>query len=194
MVFTKEEIDQAIEDEQLHENLYLKGILDFIKWTSAIATAALLWVGNALSSFTGLPQILAFLGLLFFIFSIGVAVITVKQVLTAWARKWDMATEASYVLRTWNPTALRKANELESRFGHLDPAEYFAEMTRVGESYPSADLVIKELEQLEPMIKALNAASPYSSPRKFSSWVSWHVSLLLVGLLLYVVAQAFGAF
>lgn len=193
-MFTKEERNQAIEDEQLYENLYLKGILDFIKWTSAIATAALLWVGNALSSFTGLPQILAFLGLLFFILSIGVAVITVRQVLIAWARKWNMVTEASYVLRTWDPTALRKANELENRFGHLDSTEYFAEMTRAGESYPSADLVIKELEQLEPLTKALNAASPYSSPRRFSIWVSWHVSLLLVGLVFYVAAQAFGTF
>jgi hypothetical protein len=132
--------------------------------------------------------------LLFFILSIGVAVITVWQVLTALERKWNIATEASYILRTWDPTALRKANELESRFGHLDPTEYFVEMTRAGESYPSADLVIKELQQLEALIKALNAANSYSSPRRFSTLVTCHVILLLVGLVFYVVAQACGAF
>jgi len=191
-MFTKREINQAIEDEQRTENEYFKGILDFVKWTSAIATAALLWVGNSVASFSGLPRVIAFVGLLFFILSIAIAIITIRQVLAAWARRWNVAQEASYLLQAWNPVALRKANELENKYGHMSPMEYFTEMTKAGESYPSAQLVIEELKQLEPLIKAIEANVPYTRQARFGTWVSVHVVLLLVGLILYVTAQILG--
>ena len=191
-MFSREEINQAIEDEQMREPLYLKGVLDLVKWTSAIATAALLWVSGVISSFAGLPQWLAFAGLFFFILSIVVAVLTVKQVLTAWGKTWAVAIEGSYVLRTWNTIALRRVKELEAKYGHLSSNEFFMEMTKAGESYPSADVVRSELEQAEPLFQAAEAASPYANPRRFNIRVSLQISLLLVGLVFYVIAQAFA--
>jgi hypothetical protein len=47
----------------------------------------------------------------------------------------------------------------------------------------------QDREQIERLIKALNAAKPFSESKRFTVWISWHIGLLIVGLLVYVVAQ-----
>lgn len=192
LMFSKNEINQAIEDEQRAENEYFKGVLDFVKWITTISSAAILWIGNSLASMIGWPKTLTAIGLLFFALSIGTAIITLRQILTAWARRWKIAQEASNVLQNWNPMALQKANELDSRYGHLNSTDYFIEMTKAGETYPSAQLVIEELKQLYPMINALEDNVPYRSQKRFNNWVSFTVICLLAGLILYIIAQTVG--
>jgi len=191
-MFTKDEIAEAIDEEKLWADSYLKGIIDFVKWTSTIGTAAILWVGSATTAMSGWAQGLAVCSLGLFIVSLVIAVYTVRQVLTAWAKEWELAREASRIIRNWNPVEFSKVIELEKRFGGLSSPEFFVEMTKAGLSYPPANLVLKELEQLNPLTKAIDAIKPYSQPARFNRWVSWHTGFLVVGLITYVIAQFCG--
>ncbi len=188
-MFTKDEIAEAIDEERLAAGSYLNGIMDFVKWTSTIDTAAVLWVGSAMTTMSGRAQGLAFCSLSLFIVSLVIAVYAVRQVLTAWAKEWELAREASRIIRNWNPVELLKVNELEKRFGSLSSPEFFTEMTKAGLSYPSANLVGKEMEQLHPLTKAIDAAKPYSLPARYNNWVAWHTVFLVLGLITYVIAQ-----
>jgi len=49
-MITEKDITKAEEEEKLWGESYLKGIMDFVKWTSTVAIAAILWVGNAITS------------------------------------------------------------------------------------------------------------------------------------------------
>jgi hypothetical protein len=54
---------------------------------------------------------------------------------------------------------------------------------------PSKVTEQKETEQINRLIKAIDDTRPFLRPTGFSTWVSWHTSLLIAGLLMYVLAQ-----
>jgi len=145
---------------------YLKGIIDFVKWTSTIAIAAILWVGNTMTSITGLLRILAIVGLVFLVGSLIIAIILVNRVLTAWAREWDLARESYsfYVLK---------------KFKAVEPSKVTEQ---------------KETEQINHLLKAGKATWPFSQPAVFSAGVSWHIAFLAAGLFIYVLAQILSRF
>jgi hypothetical protein len=163
-MITEEDIIEAEEREKLLAESYHKGIMDFVKWTSTVAIAAILWVGNAVTSITGLPRILAIVGLGFLVVSLATAILAVKRVLTAWAAEWVLAKE-DYTL-----CLLKKIKAIE----------------------PSKVTQEKEDEQIQRLIKANDATKPFARPTGFSTWISCHIALLLVGLLLYVFAQVWS--
>ncbi|MGC1122968.1 MAG: hypothetical protein WBA22_17950 [Candidatus Methanofastidiosia archaeon] len=68
--------------------LYLNGIRDFMKWTSTFAVAAILWIGNAVTSMVGISKLLAIIGLCFLIISLLVAINSSRTVLYAQAQYW----------------------------------------------------------------------------------------------------------
>lgn len=90
-MITDKDITEAGEQERLQADTYLKGIIDFIKWSSTLAVAAVLWIGNFITSATGTPRIISAVSLLLLMSSLIVAVLAAGRVLTAWAREWDAA-------------------------------------------------------------------------------------------------------
>lgn len=160
-MISEEDIIQAREKEKILAGSYLKGITDFVKWTSTIAVAAILWIGNGITSIAGLPWKISIAGLVFLVLSLAIAVFAAKRILTAWATEWASASEEHtlYVLKKWKavePTKLPEKEEVEQIYRYLD---------------------------------AVKATRPFTQPTGFSAQVSWHIALLLVGLLLYVCAQ-----
>ena len=182
-MITEEDITQAREQEKLLAESYLKGITDFVKWTSTVAIAAILWVGNGITAIAGLPQIIALVALAFLVSSLIIAVLTIGRVLTAWAKEWDVARE------DYSFCLLKKLKAiLSSKLIEQARVEQLKQMAERLEQEID-DLELKESEQIERLINAIKTARPFSSPKGFSTWVSWHMRLLLLGLILYILAQ-----
>lgn len=175
-MITEKDIEYAREKEKLLSETYIKGIVDFMKWSSTIAIAAILWISRNITSVEGLFWWLSIVSLIFLLFSLIVAVFAVKWVLTAWAREWDLAIE-DYdfsLLKKWKWLGVSK----------LIPTN----------SVELAELDRKEHEQIGRLLKALNATKPFSEPNKFIAWVSWHIAFLVAGLFIYVLAQIMSRF
>ena len=161
-MFTEEELKQAQEQEASSAQLYFQGIIDFIKWTSTLGVAAILWVGNALTSLDSLALYLAISSLVALIISLIVAVIVVYRVLTAWSKEWVVASEThSFLL-------MKKLK--------------FVEEDMVSDE--------KEKEHAGRLLKAVDATKPFHQPTSFNLRVVGHVGLLTIGLVLYALAQA----
>lgn len=59
---------------------------------------------------------------------------------------------------------------------------------------PSKITKQKEAEQIDRLVNAVDATKPFSQPTGFSVWISWHITLLVFGLLLYILAQVSSTF
>ena len=174
-MITDKDIAEAGEQEKLLAEAYLKGIVDFVKWSSTLAVAAILWIGNFITSATRLSWTMSALSLILLMSSLIVAVLAARRVLTAWAREWDVAREdhAFSLFKKWKaiktrdlkPTEIAQLNELDQQ----------------------------ERERIDRLIKSLDAAKPFSESKRFNAWISWHIILLIGGLLIYVVAQFLSA-
>jgi|GEM_PF-2625555 len=163
-MITEKDIKQAEKEEKRLVESYLKGITDFVRWTSTVAIAAILWVGNIITSTAGFSRAWLLISLVFLVLSLGIAVLTVRLVLIAWATEWNLASE------DYNFCLLKKLKA-------IDPPKVTEQ---------------KETEQISRLIKAIDDTKPFSRPTGFSTWVSLHIGLLLIGLLTYVFAQIFG--
>ena len=71
---SKEKLNQLYSEERKKEESYSKRMLDFVKWTSTIVVAAILWIGKDIKTFTGWPQIFAISGLIILIISLGIII------------------------------------------------------------------------------------------------------------------------
>lgn len=133
-MITEEDITQAREREKLLAGSYYKGIVDFMKWTSTVAIAAILWVGNTLTSIAGMPWIISIASLVFLVLSLVIAILAVRLILIAWAREWAWAREEHTLY------LLKKLKAIE----------------------PSKVSQEKEVEQIQRVIKAIDATRPFS--------------------------------
>lgn len=178
-MITEKDIDYAREQEKLLSETYLKGIVDFMKWSSTLVIAAILWISRNMTSIEGLFWWLSIASLIFLLVSLVVAVFAFKWVLTAWAREWSVAREDyGYLL-------FKKFKWFEkSKLNKMKPEE-FAQ---------SIELDKKELDQIDHYINAINAAKPFSEPKKFNTWISWHIAPMVIGLLIYATAQILSRF
>jgi hypothetical protein len=52
---TDRETKRAEKEETLKADAYLRGITDFVKWTTTLAVAAVLWVASGLGGKPGYP-------------------------------------------------------------------------------------------------------------------------------------------
>jgi hypothetical protein len=171
-MITDKDIIDANEKEKFSSEAYLKGIVDFVKWSSTLAVAAILWIGNFINSTTGLSWIISLASLLLLLSSLIVAILAARSVLMAWAIEWDLAREQNdFVLfKKWKTFKLK---ELKSK-------EDAAELNKLNK---------QEGELIDSLIKSVQSAKPFSKSKKFNSWIKWHIFLLVIGLLAYVVAQ-----
>src|SRR6516225_7857766 len=117
-MISEKDITEAEEQEKLSAETYLKGIIDFFKWTSTVGAAAVLWIGTTLSGMSGWHRYLGVFGLLVLITSLGVAIFAVRRVLTAWAVEWKQAIElhSFYMMKkfkTLEPEKVSKEKEME---------------------------------------------------------------------------------
>jgi len=160
-MITEDDITQAGKQEKLSAESYLKGIMDFVKWTSTVIIAAILWIGNTIASIKGLSRILAAVGLVSLFVSLVIAIFVVRRVLAAWAKEWVLAGEyyTFYLLK---------------KLKAVDP-------TKITEQ--------KETEQINCLLSAISATKSYSKPVGFSALVIIHITFLVIGLILYLLAQ-----
>jgi hypothetical protein len=163
-MITERDIKQAEKQETLKTDAYLKGTTDFVKWTSTLAAAAVLWVANGLGGQAGFSWVLSMTSLGILLAALAVAILAVHRVLTAWASEWSQSREqhAFYLLK---------------QFKHFEPEQVSEE---------------KEGEYIDRLLKATEAGRKYLDPQGFHRWVLWHVGLLLAGLFFYVIARGLG--
>ncbi len=162
-MITDEDIAQAEKQEKVLVEAYLKGITDFVKWSSTLAIAAILWVGDNITSIAGLSWAwrLSIVSLLFLVGSLVIAVLMVSLVLKAWAAEWVVTSE------DYSFVVLKKLKAIE----------------------PSKVTKQKEVEQVNRLLDAIDATRPFSQPARFNTWLSWHIVFLIAGLFIYALAQ-----
>ena len=161
-MLTEKDLLECREAEKFSGETFLKGIIDFIKWTSTVAAAAVIWIGSLSSSLAGTPRMVAGAGMLVILLSIVIAAIAIRRVLNAWAAEWNLAIrEHSYVL-------LKKLEALE----------------------PSKVTEHQMAESIEQLMQATNFTRAYSRPLAYSRWISCNAGSFMLGLLLYIIALA----
>jgi hypothetical protein len=164
-MITEEEIAQARERERLLAKSYREGLTDFVKWTSTLAIAATLWVGNASVSAKASPRPILVVSLAFLIVSLILAVVAVRDVLLAWEREWASASALNSFY-------------LVKKLRGLDPPKASQE---------------NEDEAINRLLESWSAEKPFSHPKRFNVWLAIHMILLLLGLAAYAVAQLLGS-
>jgi hypothetical protein len=172
---TDELITQWYEEEKQLSESYLKGVMDFVKWSSTVGVAAMLWIGNSVVSTTGSPRRIAFAALISIAISLIFAVFTVARALTAWSRKWTLAQETySYgTFKKWKAFQLSNSAGEEKSMQHKRALE----------------LEQKDAEFAEWLLNAVDANKSYSKPVGFSIWTSLHTVFLFLGVSLFVISQ-----
>jgi hypothetical protein len=166
VMLTDQDIQEAHEKELVSAELFYKGLIDFIKWTSTLATAAILWIGEAIASTSGEARYLAGLGLIFLVFSLLLAISVVYRVLSAWGADWA-ANRAEHIF--WLVKKLQAVNA-----------------TEVSEE--------QEMEYVDKLMNTIDETKPFQDPRSFNRRVITHIGFLATGLLFYVIAQIVSAF
>ena len=56
-MFTDTDLKEMREEEAVSAQVFYKGVIDFLKWTATLTVAAILWVGNAITSTNDPAQI-----------------------------------------------------------------------------------------------------------------------------------------
>ncbi len=170
-MITDKDIAEAGEREELLAEAYLKGTIDFVKWSSTLAVAAILWIGNFITSAMGLSRVMSALSLVLLISSLVVAILAARRVLIAWAKEWDVA-RADHTFSLFKKLKAVKMKGLKpTETDHLN------------------ELDKQEQELIDRLIKSIDSVKPFSESKRFNAWISWHIILLIAGLLFYIVAQ-----
>ena len=165
-MLTDQDIQEAQEKEAASAALFYKGIVEFIKWTSTLAAAAILWIGTAIASSEGSARYLAGMGLVSLVISLVIAISVVYRVLTAWSNEW-VANRAEHTL--WLVKKLRSV-----------------EAVNVSDE--------EEKKYVEQLLSAIDNTKSFREPSSFNRRVVAHISLLTLGLLLYAAAQIVSSF
>jgi len=163
---TEVDLRQAEREERVLAESYYKGLIDFTKWTSTLAIAGVLWVGSTITRTMGLSQALVIASSVFLIISLLLAIWLMRRVLEAWGREWMRATEEYTLL------LLKKVKAFE----------------------PEKVTEVKEGAQIDRLLSAIDATREFSRPSGFNAIATCHVAFLVMGLVLYVVAQVLTIF
>jgi hypothetical protein len=163
-MITDRDIEQSDKQRAQKADTYLNGITEFVKWTSTLAVAAVLWVASGLVGQLGWAWALSMTSLGLLLAALAAAVLALHRVLRAWS--WD-----------W-----RQACELD-RFYLLKEFKYH-EPERVSQE--------QERDQIDRLIHSIDGRRGYDRPERFNRWVLAHLGLLLAALLAYVVSRGLG--
>ena len=163
----KEGLTESKEELTLTSESYLKGIVDFVKWTSTVAITVMLWIGNNMASIVDPSRrLVAIFALVSLTMSLFTAICTIKRVLDAWKKEWDYANANALV---WGILYLKATI----------PDELLTPQIM-------ASLEQETLEALGSVDNASRAVQPMS---QFNTCVVWHMVFLLAGPILYILAQ-----
>jgi len=187
---------------------YLKGIVDFVKWTSTINIAAMLWIGSNINEISKPSQYIAIAALICLAGSLILAISAAMQVLSAWGKQSMLAEIGGslkislQIFELW----LDYAEEVEAIH------KVAGSRRKLAAALEKTQLVLPdtEVERLLEFIQELKAlserfASLFNIPDRFEryieavevlgdrphffSWIILHTGSLVMGLSLYVSSQ-----
>lgn len=160
-MLTDKDLIETDKDEKESADSFLKGIVEFLKWTSTIAAAAVIWISGLDETISGGAEFLIIASVIAVLASLIIAVFTMRQVLRAWETEWAMAIMASrFVL-------VKKLEAVEPE--NVKPQQV-----------PDA---------INEYLDAIDATRAYSRPARYSLWTTLHIGLLIIGLVLYAIGQ-----
>jgi len=169
------------ENIKLSAETYFKGIIDFIKWTSTIAVAAIIWIGSNLTAIKGLTVILTIVASMCLIFSLFLAIFTVKRILDAWAHQWDYEKKHISFIRSLE-------NAIKSGFPKGVDVENITseEIKSIFSKGEIAENI--DFKQLDGLIKEIEDIQPFKESKYFNTYVFYHLIFLVTGLSFYLIA------
>jgi len=139
---------------------YFKSVIEFLKWTTTFAFAALIWISSNYQS-KMISLIFLKTSLLFLIFSIIVSMYTVYSVVFYWGASWNNPLNFYYSC----------AKDMKTKFGRDEKAN---------------EKLKQYHEDTENYLKIWIKKYIPSSPHQFNRLLLLHLILLLIGSVLYV--------
>jgi hypothetical protein len=160
-MITEKDIEQARTKTEELANIYLKGVTNFVKWTSTVVIASILWIATNLAKTSSISDVIAISGLSFLVISLIIAIFTVSKVLNAVGAIWE------YVDADYTYCVMKKFKKFEP------------------ENVPKE----KEANIVNDLIEKINKTKPYSKPKIFNNYVSLHILFLVLGLMAFTVSR-----
>ena len=151
------------QEEDATANSYIASLTDFVKWTTTINLAAVVWIANTLSSSAQILQVSSIIALTSLIFSLLFAIIAIKRILDASSNEWDVS-------RILNSRALLRLT-IASEIGDVS----------------SDNLKLGELEK--QLNATLGIRKKYRETAHFNQPATLHTALLAFGITAYAVGQ-----
>ena len=161
----KEQLEEYLRYEKDSADAYLAAYVDFIKWTTTIAVAAVLWVSTALGALAGIPRYIAIASLVFLVLALLLAVLAFKRGIDRSAHFWDIAR------LNWSRAL-------------LDAFE---------KAGADAEFVSRKRKELTGRFDSLSSVGEkLTGSAHFQRTAMWHVITLSIGAALYGLAQVWS--
>ena len=161
-MFNANEINNLKNKERVAAENYLHNLTDFVKWTTTLTLAAVVWISTAITSFEGFAQTVGITSLLALLVSLVFAIISIKRVFDGSSNEWDLS-------RATHTIAL---------------LELFEKIN------PSADFIEKRRKKANELLeKSLEQNTKYYGTSYFNAPVTLHSISLCIGVALYAVSQ-----
>jgi hypothetical protein len=165
-MFRKEELQEFRDRERRKAESYLSIYVDFVKWTTVLALAAVAWLGSSIKDQAAWGLALIIAAFIAVAASLILAVIALKAVLELSGHEWEMAR-------------LHHSLALLDLFKSLDATQEFV------------DDKSKELQgRFQELSKT---GDKFQGTDRFNRLVTCHTGALVTGVILYAIAQLVGA-
>ena len=149
-MFDANETNNLKNKERAAAESYFRILTDFVKWTTAINLAAIVWIASAIKSLDNYPHSLAILALFMLLMSLVLAIYSISRVFDGSSNEWDLS-------RSIHSLAL---------------LDYFEKSNPIAEFIARRRKASKELSE-----KSLEKSAKYYGTSYFNVPVTWHLIL-----------------
>jgi len=80
---------KTLKDNKLEQDIFFKGVIDFLKWTTTFSLASIIWVSTNYDTNT-FSKIFLQISLILLIVSTIISIITVYSIVIFWGKNWEM--------------------------------------------------------------------------------------------------------
>ena len=80
---------KTLEDNRLEQDIFFKGVIDFIKWTTTLSLASIIWVATNYNSLETAKTYLQ-ISIILLILSTSISIIIVYSIVIFWAKNWEI--------------------------------------------------------------------------------------------------------
>ena len=173
------ELSKIKEKRDFYANQYLDRVTDFIKYTTPLSLAAILWIGSSITSFKGLSIILIVISLVLLFLSIYISITIFFASI-----RYSSMNLATY--QTLNDFLCGSWDAIKNKMGWNEEQK-----AQIKQLQPFIDKKFENKNELSNFIEILdqlNQSQSITEARIWDIFVRLHLYSLFLGFLLYIIA------